>query len=29
LHDRLRYTLLGTANGRADGDSWEIQRLAP
>jgi pyridoxamine 5'-phosphate oxidase len=32
LHDRLRYTLLGADDGTggvAEGDSWEIQRLAP
>ncbi|MBI4934779.1 MAG: pyridoxamine 5'-phosphate oxidase [Actinobacteria bacterium] len=32
LHDRLRYTLLGADDGSggvAEGDSWEIERLAP
>jgi pyridoxamine 5'-phosphate oxidase len=29
LHDRLRYTLLGADTDGANGDSWQIQRLAP
>ncbi len=29
LHDRLAYTLLGADDDHPDGDSWQIDRLAP
>ena len=29
LHDRLAYTLLGADADHPDGDSWQIDRLAP
>ena len=29
LHDRLAYALLGADDQHPDGDSWQIDRLAP